>query len=145
MMGISLIQPAVLMGIWTFYSINRLEQVLLRCLISWLSHPGYTGVHQTMRTILVLLWVGGCEGLFNCSIQFFFLPKQRMGQRSRLRQEKTQSTASPGAMLPETFFVIWHPSVFRRKCLLVVHVYMCLCCLCVLNISKPATCGRYCG
>lgn len=38
------------MQCWTFNSIIRLEQVLMRCLIWWVNHPGYTEVHQTMQS-----------------------------------------------------------------------------------------------
>lgn len=38
-----------------------------------------------------------------------------MGQRDCFRQEATQAYESPGAMLPRTFLVLWHPPLPRGE------------------------------
>lgn len=120
-------------GNLNFYSINRSEQVMLRCLISWLNHPWLYRSAPNNADHTGFMWVGGwMQRLFIGSIQFFFLPKQRMGQRSCLWQEKSQFTSSTGTMLPKTFSVIWHPSVYRRKC---PKECMSTCLFCVLSCS----------
>ncbi len=67
-----------------------------------------------MRTIPVVLWVGGC--CLTVPFSFLSFPKQRMGQRSCIWKEKAQSTTSTGTMLHMAFSVIRLPPVYRRKC-----------------------------
>lgn len=64
-------------GNLNFYSINRLEQVMLRCLISWLNHPWLYRSAPNNADHTGFMWVGGCKGclsvLFSSS---FFLNRE---------------------------------------------------------------------